>query len=241
MRAEFSEFQFAHSVTREIEDRLVFTNLNPGLPYIPNQRQEAAGGYDVAFEGPVYAVFLQYKLPEKLKRNTAKEWKEMGRPYFRIDIYPAERSAQHNGLCNLARKNEKNKVYYCAPAFIEADKFSGYCQMRCVAHNSVFIDCRSLPYITGKETHNICYCVNPPYMVMHSEPYHGKMELGWNAVLKQQFNEDTVSCQTIYEFIRNMESEEWFWREAEGNAGTALQKIGAALAAEGIQLLLLRA
>lgn len=47
METKFSEFQFAYSVTREIEDKIFFSSLDLGMPHILNQRQEAVGGYDV--------------------------------------------------------------------------------------------------------------------------------------------------------------------------------------------------
>jgi len=123
MKPSFSEFQFAYSVTRELDD-------NParlfGLPYIPNQREEALHGYDVAFPNGFIPLFLQFKLAERLIQPNANQWNDFNRSYFRFNIYPDNRSHQHNSLRQLALSDSNFLVCYCAPLFIEFQDLMQY-------------------------------------------------------------------------------------------------------------------
>lgn len=196
METKFSEFQFAYSITREIEDQLVFSGLGLGMPAIPNQRVEALFGYDVKFKGPIISLFLQYKLPVKLTRRNAKEWPEFNREYFRISIYPDNESHQHNILCDIARQDRRNQVFYCAPAFTEELELYDYHNAHQVAQNSVFINCYELPQINGSDEHNICYAIDPEDAIMHSEPFGIDAKNGWKWI-----SDESERYGSVEEFI----------------------------------------
>lgn len=70
MKPSFSEFQFAYFVTREMDDWHIWLYG----PYIPNQVDEGGGGFDVALLNDFVAIFLQYKLSDKLTVSRAREW-----------------------------------------------------------------------------------------------------------------------------------------------------------------------
>lgn len=191
MEVQFSEFQFAYSVTREIENRIMFSSLNLGMPHIPNQRDEALGGYDVRFQGDrMVSIFLQYKLPVKLTRSNANEWDEFHRDYYRIMIYPDNESHQHNNLRELARADRRNQVYYCAPAFTSEAELEHFHNTYMVAQNSGFINCYNLLPINGSDKHNICYTISPYKAVMHSEREEIEIKSGWEWALdnKMKYN-----------------------------------------------------
>jgi hypothetical protein len=61
---EFSEFQFAYSVTRELEHRIF--PASTWVPHFPTQNQEGERGYDLNFSDGVSSLFLQYKRSKKL-------------------------------------------------------------------------------------------------------------------------------------------------------------------------------
>lgn len=239
MDAQFSEIQLAYSITREIEDRVVFSNLKMGIPVMSNRREEAEGDYDTTYQGKLAAVFLQYKLPEYMIRSNAKEWEEMGKKeYYRVQIYPNDQSPQHNYLCSLAQKDARNKVYYCAPAFVKYSDYELLHRIFNVAEHSVFVDCNHLPKISGNERHNICYQISPKRMVMHSETRTLEIMQGWHSVL---YDEEAY-YENIGEFISNMWQREEqfgspFWAESEKEI---LRSIGLGLAERGIHLLLVR-
>lgn len=193
MEAKFSEFQFAYSVTREIENRIVFSSLNLGMPHIPNQRDEASGGYDVNFQGDrMVSIFLQYKLPVKLTRSNATEWNEFKQDYFRITIYPDSESHQHNNLYKLAHEDRRNQVYYCAPAFISEAELECFHSTNMVAQNSGFINCYNLFPINGSDKHNICYTIDPRNAVMHSERKEIEIKSGWGWASDNKMKYDSL-------------------------------------------------
>lgn len=239
MDAQFSEFQLAYSITGEIEDRIIFSNLKMGIPMRSNQREAAEGDYDKTYTGKVAAVFLQYKLPEYMIRSNAKEWEEMGeQEYYRFQIYPDDQSPQHNFLCALSKKDSRNKVYYCAPAFVKYSDYELLHRIRNVAEHSVFVDCAHLPEIAGNEKHNICYQIYPKRMVMHSKPRELAIIQGWSGILE----EEQACYENISAFVRAMWgqdelSDSSFWKESELEL---LRSIGLSYAERGIHLLLLR-
>lgn len=153
MRAEFSEMQYAYGATRELEfGTWLFPPL--GIPYLPSQRKEVELGYDVAFKGLYAPVFIQYKVPDKLTRNYAKEWRLFYGPYFRFMIYPETVSPQHNILINLSKNQQF--VFYLAPAFISYAEYYKYFNSRSITEESIFVPCNLLPR-AYEEYHHIVY------------------------------------------------------------------------------------
>jgi hypothetical protein len=164
LKPSFSEFQFAYFVTREMDDWHIW----PYGPYIPNQVDEGSCGFDVALLNDFVAIFLQYKLSDKLTVSRAREWGDFGREYFRFLIYPDNRSAQHNNLCCLSHRNTRNKVYYCAPLFIDYRDLIDCYRDNNLLNHSVFVDCSCLPTISGSEKHCICYTEDSLFGYMYS-------------------------------------------------------------------------
>lgn len=175
MKCEFSETQFTFGIMRELANRCYTTGRGWKAPFFPTQRQEKTLGYDCAVEGPVRNVFFQFKVPEKKTQSKALYWNEMNGPYFQIKIWPDKLSPQHNNLRDLARKDPKNKVYYCAPRFHTNREYGDNYMNETIAQNSVYIACGSLKPIAGNDEHNICYTEDPHVRhVMHSEPLYIK-------------------------------------------------------------------
>lgn len=236
MKASFSEFQFAYSVTREIEDKILFGRWKLGMPRIINQVEEAKCGYDAAFKGRVVSLFLQYKVPEKLTKKSAKQWRDMKAPYYRFDIYPADLSPQHNLLCDLARRDIKNRVFYCAPAFVLYDELCKYHKSRMVAGNSVFINCRNLDIITGSDKHNICYTLSPKKCKMYSEPVQAMIQSGWQEILKTTAD---YSYENVEDFVNTMTEAGYADKKAE-TIPEKLSKIAEEFSEKGVHILLLK-
>lgn len=236
MKVRFSEFQFAYSVTREIENRIMFSSLNLGMPHIPNQRNEATGGYDVCFQGDrMVSIFLQYKLPVKLTKSNAKEWDEFQRDYYRIAIYPDSESQQHNNLWKLAQANRRNQVYYCAPAFTSEAELEYFHSTNTVAKNSGFINCYNLSSINGSDKHNICYTINPKRAVMHSERKEIEIISGWGWALDNKMKYDSLGefIDSISDFCGVQVSKE--------DSFFSLQTIADYFNRQGVHMLLVKA
>lgn len=234
MEANFSEFQFAYFITKEIEDRVYFSNLPLQAPYIPNQVEESAGGYDVSFTGFV-SIFLQYKLPIMLTRKNAKEWSDFQREYFRIKIYPDADSHQHNSLVELANRERRNQVFYCAPAFIKDSDLYQFHMTQTVAVNSVFINCYGLQRIVGNDKHNICYTVDPDRSIMYSVPTETKINRGWEGL-----EDKSQKYEDIKEFVHSI-SRLHKINIAEDNIKDDLKEISNYFISNGVHMILLKA
>lgn len=198
MKANYSELQFTYSIVRELEDMGAWL----GGPFFPTQRQEAHLGYDVRFAKDFVALFIQFKRSKMLTQSNAAQWETFGRNYFRFNIYPDNFSPQHNNLVQLARNDVRNRVYYCAPLFVELDELMEYYRVHTVCEHSVLVDCCSLPTIGGNDKHCICYANDPLRGYMYSEPKEIKIEIGketYKNLLKSKY-----TYSNFDEFMENM-------------------------------------
>jgi hypothetical protein len=155
---EFSEFQFAYSVTRELEHRIF--PASTWVPHFPTQNQEGERGYDLNFSDGVSSLFLQYKRSKKLqdKRAKTEHWNIYHSEFFRFKVRTANKPGdmeQHELLCRLADGDAP--VYYVAPEFIRWIDYQRYARNEVVIDNSVFIDCETAPRPTDTDQHYICH------------------------------------------------------------------------------------
>lgn len=159
---EFSEFQFAYSVTRELESRQTGISLL-GLPWFPTQNLEGDIGFDVAFPNGVSPLCLQYKRSKRLDDARARneEWNVYRDTYYRFDIRTANRTGkdtsnkQHEILVNLA--NDFPDTYYVAPEFITLSNYSQFAQNDRVTVNAAFAECQGAPKPNDNDDHVICH------------------------------------------------------------------------------------
>ena len=198
MKANYSELQFTYSIVRELEDMGAWSEG----PFFPTQRQEAHLGYDVRFVNDFVALFIQFKRSEMLMQSNAGQWGDFRRNYLRFDIYPNNRSHQHNNLVQLAQRNVRNRVYYCAPLFVELDELMEYHRVHTVCEYSVVVDCCTLPTIGGSDEHCICYANDPLRGYMYSEPKEIKIETVKEVYKNLRKSEYTYS--NFDEFMENM-------------------------------------
>lgn len=168
---EFSEFQFAYSVTRELCNPS-FGGLVSSPPFFPTQNQEARLGYDVRLGSPLSALFIQYKRSKHLKDARARdvEWNFYGAPYFRFKIRTSnsqQSPAQHGILVDLA--DDHPHTYYVAPEFITWDEYHQYAQGNQVTDNAAFLICRDAPTRYDDDDHYICHRPQDDVARMFSE------------------------------------------------------------------------
>ena len=71
MKLDYTEFSFGYAFTENLI-RSASTATN-GAPFFPNLVQEGQRGYDVRIDFPGCPLFLQYKLPDLMVRDTAAE------------------------------------------------------------------------------------------------------------------------------------------------------------------------
>lgn len=157
MRPDFSEFSFGFAITAE----LLHGYHMPihGYPIFPNLVEEARLGYDVKLDQPGTPMFLQFKLAEAMTRRSAIEIRDHNLPltptFYRIKLWSWTQSRQHQLLLDLDQS--PNQVFYVAPRFYTAARFSQSYTSRTMINNSAFVTPSSVGPLQDSETHHIVY------------------------------------------------------------------------------------
>lgn len=152
----FSEFSFGYAVTEELVSRL--KGSFSGAPVFPSLYEEGrpGGGYDLMLNRPGFPLLIQFKLSEKMVRDTAKEVKVHGiltTPFYRIPLMPQKVSRQHEMLLSL--DNGSNEVYYVAPIFNTQDELNRYYENKEVVQNCVFTAPKTIGSLPDENEHHI--------------------------------------------------------------------------------------
>ena len=101
MKLGFTEFSYGYAFT---ENLIRSSASGPAsAPVFPNLVQEAKLGYDVRIDMPGSPLFFQFKLPELMVRDTAREIAQLGlaglsTPFFRLPLMRSDISDQHAHL-----------------------------------------------------------------------------------------------------------------------------------------------
>lgn len=154
---EFSEFQFAYSVTRELESKVFTSN---SVPHFPTQNQEGDRGYDLNFSNGISSLFIQYKRSKRLDDGRAKDeqWKSYGDTFYRFKLRTSNDKSQpeqHEILTRLAKGDAP--VYYVAPEFVEWMDYQQFARNSTVLEHSAFIDCENAPTPFDDDQHYVCH------------------------------------------------------------------------------------
>jgi hypothetical protein len=219
MEPTLTEFSYGYCVTEELANR-----LGPGLkvaPYFPSLYSEGqkGGGFDVRIGG---ALFLQFKLCEKLTRGTAKEAKAglINPPFYRFWLHRKNRSNQHRMLIDLENQTG-NQVYYIAPGFAELDELnSAYVCKRVVSTSGMFSP-REIGPLPDNEQHRIAFRLDSPNGWFLSEPQSIAIHRSTD-VLKRALSHDPANGPEdvqnwLFELAARMKDlvRRYEWRSAE--------------------------
>jgi hypothetical protein len=125
MKPNISEFSYGYALT----DELIHwhgTSIS-AAPVFPSLYQEGqkGGAYDLMLDRGGIPLFLQFKLADRMVRNSTKEVKKhyLSCPFYRMHLRPLRHSKQHEMLLDL--ESDGNEVYYAAPAFHEPGELNG--------------------------------------------------------------------------------------------------------------------
>ena len=160
MESALTEFSYGYCVTEE------FAN-GPGprlkaAPYFPSLLREGrpGGGFDVRIGS---ALFLQFKLSERLTRRSAKETTRglMQPPFYRFWLHRRNRSNQHRMLIDL-ESQPGNSVYYIAPKFAELEALNKSFAARRVLDDSVMFSPREIGPLPDDEHHRCSATIRLP-------------------------------------------------------------------------------
>ena len=168
MKAKFSEFSFGFALTHELVT--VFPRLSEAVPTFPSLREEGReGGWDVRLSGRGFFVFLQFKLSDYMVRESAKQWPQFNRPYFRFPIMPSKHSNQHELLLKCERSSPTHFVYYAAPAFNFPNELNDAFLHRRAVSRTAFVRPSSIGNLPDNNEHYIAFD-GPHNFYRYSEP-----------------------------------------------------------------------
>ena len=80
MKVGFTEFSFGYALTENVIRSSPTAPV--GAPVFPNLIQEGVLGYDIRINFPAAPLFLQFKLPEVMRRGTAFETAQWRCPVY---------------------------------------------------------------------------------------------------------------------------------------------------------------
>ena len=172
MKLDYTEFSFGYAFTENLI-RSASTATN-GAPFFPNLVQEGQRGYDVRIDFPGCPLFLQYKLPDLMVRDTAAEISKyslqgIATPFFRMHLMNRVLSRQHELLICLENRYQ-GSVYYATPALESCQLFSAAYNSTTVHLQSVLFSPNEIGYLPDDNPHVVSYRDGLPYAWVCSNP-----------------------------------------------------------------------
>lgn len=165
MRPEFSEFSYGFALTQEICDLFPERLFAPAFPSLLAEGQ-LGGGYDVFI--PEAAIFLQFKVSDRLTTRAAKESGLLNVPYYRAHLHRRNHSDQHELLLQL--ENSVKLVFYIAPAFASSFELNQHYSARTVARESTFFTPSEIGPLTDDAHHYVVFATADGGTHFCSEP-----------------------------------------------------------------------
>lgn len=187
MNPDISEFSYGYAMTEE----LIYSSglAIQAAPLFPSLIEEGrtGGGYDVKIPFSGFPLFLQFKLSDRMVRNTAWEAQQglLVPPFYRMHIRPMKHSRQHQLLLALERSGEL--VYYVAPHFHEPSELNEVYVNKQVIDRSVFFKPSDIGNLPDDEWHHVAYCAGQPAYLC-SEP----RRLLEESKSRKQFDQDLL-------------------------------------------------
>ena len=172
MRLDYTEFSFGYAFT---ENLIRSASTAPGgAPFFPNLIQEGQLGYDVHIDLPGCPLYLQYKLPDLMVRDTAVEVSRyslpgIAAPFFRMHLMTRAVSRQHELLMCLENRHP-NAVYYATPALRSNQSFNAAYNSATVHLRSVLFSPRDIGPLPDDHPHVVSYRNGLSYAWFCSEP-----------------------------------------------------------------------
>ena len=172
MKLGYTEFSFGYAFTENLIRSQPAAPL--GAPVFPNLVQEGAHGYDVRIDLPAQPLYFQYKLPEILVRDTAREIATLHlagieTPFFRMALMRSDHSCQHQLLIKL-ESDFPNSVYYAAPLMEDVGSFNAAYSRAEVHEKTIFFSPQAIGPLPDHKQHVIAYRNGLSYGWFLSEP-----------------------------------------------------------------------
>ena len=162
MKLGYTEFSFGYAFT----ENLIRSSAQApaGAPQFPNLVQEAQLGYDVRIDLPACPIFFQFKLPELMVRDTAKEISVHQLPgihcnFFRMSLMKRNLSYQHQHLIRLEQQHP-GRVLYATPTMQTPATFNSAYNQASVHLNSALFSPTDIGPLPDDKQHVVSYRAN---------------------------------------------------------------------------------
>lgn len=162
MKINFTEFSYGYAFT---ENLIRSSRSGPTTaPVFPNLVQEAQLGYDVKIDLPGIPLFFQFKLPEIMVRDTAREISQLALPglsvpFFRMPLMRRDLSDQHKHMIGLEGKFP-NTVFYATPEIDNSTAFNEAYGRADVHACSAFFSPSNIGPLPNDKNHVVAYSAN---------------------------------------------------------------------------------
>ncbi len=171
MKLDYTEFSYGYAFT---ENLIRASAYGPSsAPVFPNLIQEAELGYDVKIDLPAVPIFFQFKLPQLMVRDTAKEISSyhlpLSTPFFRMSLMRRDFSNQHQKLVDLER-HFPGTVFYASPLSENIAHFNASYSAASVHLESALFSPIDIGPLPDNENHSIAYSRTSPFAWFCSEP-----------------------------------------------------------------------
>lgn len=174
--SEFSEFSYGYALV----DNLARSGGWGGFAAAPrfislSQEGSVGGGFDVALDFVAWPFFLQFKIPQIMRRRSAGMPTGFHTPYFRMHLRTERVNSsgmtQHEQLMELERVNPLS-AFYVAPRFHTTDELDQHYLTHRVHDESEWFSLGGFDSSTPltREPHRIAYDFAPDKCVVQSTP-----------------------------------------------------------------------
>ena len=172
MKVNYSEFSYGYAFT---ENLIRSTSSGAGgAPYFPNLIEEGSLGFDVHVESSGCPWFFQFKLPELMVRDTAKEISKYSlsgirTPFYRMYLMKRSVSKQHELLMKL-EEDWPRAVYYSTPSIPSWSKLNHAYASADVHRQSVLFSPTKIGELPDDGQHSIAYTSDANCAWLCSDP-----------------------------------------------------------------------
>ncbi|MEP7339402.1 MAG: hypothetical protein ABI977_16815 [Acidobacteriota bacterium] len=168
MKRKVSEFAYGFVLTHELVRSHGYLPTDVPLPGTEKKRRKVKAESEVDTTPRGYALFLQFKASEFMKRKNAGESKLVGLPYFRFPIYRKTQSNQQALLSEIEKHGYL--VFYATPKMHEAVNLNGaFFDERVVAH-SLFVSPQEIGELPDNQNHRVVFSGTTKDVYLCSKP-----------------------------------------------------------------------
>lgn len=165
--SQFSEFSYGYALTDNIlHSGLPATATAPVFPSLIAEGS-SGGGYDVQIPLHPVPIFLQFKIPQVVRRRSLKMPAGFTKPYLRMHLR-TKRPNQHRLLLDLEASGKL--VAYATPDFWQTNQLDGYFAAQEVPLRTRYFTPSQIGPLDDKP-HQVAYCTGKPDAWLFSEPH----------------------------------------------------------------------